>query len=33
MFKDSKDRLDFHQSVTNTIVAAIEAGAGDARLP
>ena len=33
MFKDSNDRLDFHQSITNTIVAAIEAGAGDARLP
>jgi antirestriction protein ArdC len=33
MRKDSKDRLDVHQSITNSIVAAIEAGAGDARLP
>ena len=33
MFKDSKDRLDVHQSITNSIVAAIEAGAGDATLP
>jgi antirestriction protein ArdC len=33
MFKDSKDRLDVHQSITNSIVAAIEAGAGNASLP
>jgi antirestriction protein ArdC len=33
MPKDSNNQLDVHQSITNSIVAAIEAGAGDARLP
>jgi antirestriction protein ArdC len=28
-----KDRLDIHQNITDKIEAAIEAGAGDARLP
>jgi antirestriction protein ArdC len=33
MRKDSSNPLDVHQSVTNSIVAAIEAGAENARLP
>jgi len=33
MRKDSNNGLDVHQSITNSIVAAIEAGAGNATLP